>query len=343
MIKPSVLFLTSFVPSTMDPPLSYPSLTPSGPQLPTTLDSQSLLQYPDPVSVDAIAEDLSKAPLLSPVEASETILVNIPDAIAHLIDRDNSLLLSTGDFTLVRLTQGGNGIAVFARVGKGLQWPLTKDQSSVKLDPLHYFFSILVPPEVEAACRTSSAEEESGNRVPGKVSKEEFKNELSEEVLHYGITFRPSSDTSSLALLDDMLIQYSHFSAPHVTVGNGEISVESIGDEGGEEKGREKKKEQDLGEKLSLGFRGYPLEDGSAEYWTLLAPNVEDYSSGIARAIASGAGHVIRGIFWCSDATVAQLEKGNLYMKGRVKAKDSPTQVSPAAMERMKRLVHFAH
>ena len=85
------------------------------------------------------------------------------------------------------------------------------------------------------------------------------------------------------------------------------------------------------------------MEDGSAEYWTLLAPNVEDYSSGIARAIASGAGHVIRGIFWCSDATVAQLEKGNLYMKGRVKAKDSPTQVSPAAMERMKRLVHFAH
>lgn len=325
----------------MDPNIRYPSLaTPS--ELPP-VDPQSRLCYPDPVSIESITDDLSKAQVSPVKDASETILVTVAGAIAHLIDPQASVHLATGPFSLVRLNQGGNGIAVFARVGEELQWPLTKDQASVKLDPFHYFFSLIVPPEIEEECRSSPEER---SLSPGAATATAAPSSSSENLLNYGITFSPSSDAASLQRLDEVLKQYSFFTAPQVapegalppsvpalqetTAEAEKKSAQSSGD-GAESQTR------DLVNRLAADLKELPAEEGSAEYWTLLAPNVEDYSSSVARAIASGAGQIIRVIFWCSEATVAQLEKGNLYMKGRLKSQDTPTKISPSAMQKIRR------
>lgn len=83
------------------------------------------------------------------VEASEDVLVRISDAMVHLIDDQESPLLGSGDFSVVRIEQEGNGIVVVVKVGDNLSWPLMKDEGAVKLDPTHYFFTIRVPPLVD--------------------------------------------------------------------------------------------------------------------------------------------------------------------------------------------------
>lgn len=83
------------------------------------------------------------------VEASEEVLVRIPEAMVHLIGDQESPLLAKGDFSVVRVDQQGNGIVVFVRVGEQLRWPLTKDEPAVKLDRTHYFFTIRVPRPVD--------------------------------------------------------------------------------------------------------------------------------------------------------------------------------------------------
>eukprot|EP00250_Pteridium_aquilinum_P014276 c21884_g1_i1 orf=854-2224(-) len=301
----------------MDPHIQYPSL-----KTPTDIppvDLQSRLQYPDPVSIDAITKDLSNMAQVSPVEASESLLVMVPDATAHLVDRQASPHLASGPFSLVRLNQGGNGIAVFARLGNELQWPLTKDQAAVKLDPFHYFFSVMVPPEIEEECRSSSPEKRSSTTEKTCSASSE------DNLLNYGITFSSGSDVVCLQQLDVVLKQYCCFEVPRVT------SEQEGGEDGDKAKGIVVEDGRKLNEVTASGVP-------AGDYWTLLAPNVEDYSSGVARAIASGAGHIIRGIFWCSDATIAQLQKGNQFMQGRVKSKDTPTKISPSTMRRIKRV-----
>ena len=83
------------------------------------------------------------------VEASEEVLVRIPEAMVHLIDDQESPLLAKGDFSVIRVDQQGNGIVVFVQVGEQLRWPLTKDEPAVKLDRTHYFFTIRVPRPVD--------------------------------------------------------------------------------------------------------------------------------------------------------------------------------------------------
>jgi spartin len=74
----------------------------------------------------------------------------------------------------------------------------------------------------------------------------------------------------------------------------------------------------------------------SAAYWTTLAPNVEDYSSGVAKLIAAGSGQMIRGILWCGDVTVDRLKWGNEFLKKRMNQSFN-SEISPEAMRRMKR------
>lgn len=81
----------------------------------------------------------------APLDPREECLVTIPDAIVHLVDEQQSPHLATGHFSIVRIAQKGNGIVVLVRVGENLHWPLMKDEPTVKLDPTHYFFSLLVP------------------------------------------------------------------------------------------------------------------------------------------------------------------------------------------------------
>lgn len=318
--------------------MADPPLPPSSPSIlyPTVFSqpspaasSQPSLHYPDPFSSEPVPD------------ASQELLLSIPSSIAHLIDAQHSIHLASGDFSLVRLTQLGNGIAVFARIGADLQWPLTKDQASVKLDPYHYFFSLSVPPEIEEECRSSPEERNQPPEAP-----------QDENLLNYGITFAPGTDTASLKQLDEILEQYSFFIAPSVVPKEGErdgqsgasLEAPSAADASAIEAGGILKSEEieteakEIDKVPAVDVNESPLEQGSEEYWTLLAPNVEDYSDSIARAIAVGSGHVIKGIFWCSEATIAYLEKGHVFMKGRVKPKDTSTKMSPSAMRRIRRV-----
>ena len=74
-------------------------------------------------------------------------------------------------------------------------------------------------------------------------------------------------------------------------------------------------------------------EKSSAAYWTVVAPNVEDYSSSIARLIAAGSGQLIKGIFWCGDVTVDRLKWGNEVMKKRM----SPGSKKEVSKETLKK------
>ncbi|WOG92193.1 hypothetical protein DCAR_0311453 [Daucus carota subsp. sativus] len=176
-------------------------------------------------------------------QSREEILISVPCAILHLIDNNYSVQLASGDFSIVCLCQGNHVVAVIAKVSDKIQWPLMKDEASVKLDELHYFFSF---------------------RAPG-----ENEGETNDLFLSYGLTFT-SGGQESLSQLDQVLEKYTSFSVQTVT----------------EE-----------------------VADGKAGYWTVLAPNVEDYSSSAAKLITEGSGHLIKGILWCGDVAVDRVKR----------------------------------
>lgn len=80
------------------------------------------------------------------------------------------------------------------------------------------------------------------------------------------------------------------------------------------------------------------MEGQCAAYWTTLAPNVEEYSGTAARMIASGSGHVIKGILWCGDVTMDRLQWGNQVMKKRMAAGERDAQISPETLKRIRRV-----
>ncbi|XP_059664239.1 senescence/dehydration-associated protein At4g35985, chloroplastic-like [Cornus florida] len=49
---------------------------------------------------------------------------------------------ANGDFTLLRVSDENIPLATIAEVGDEAKWPLTKDEPVVKLDALHYLFSL---------------------------------------------------------------------------------------------------------------------------------------------------------------------------------------------------------
>ncbi|XP_076885974.1 protein EARLY-RESPONSIVE TO DEHYDRATION 7, chloroplastic-like [Bidens hawaiensis] len=122
-----------------------------------------------------------------PIESSEEIVIQIPNSIVHLIDKQQSVQLASGLFEVTRLRQSGNVVTVLARIGDDIQWPLAKDEAAVKLDGTHYFFTLRVPPE-------------SSN---GVVSEED-------NIINYGLTI--SNDVVLGEELDRVLDKYSAFS-----------------------------------------------------------------------------------------------------------------------------------
>ncbi|KAI4989866.1 hypothetical protein ZWY2020_038229 [Hordeum vulgare] len=115
---------------------------------------------------------------------SEDVLLRLPRAQLHLIDRRRSLPLAAGDLSLLRIRAGGTSLAAIARLGP-IQWPLARDVAAVKLDPCHYSFSLTVPASPDTP-------------------------------LHYGLTL---SDPDSR--LDGVLATYTRFSAHSVVGGEG--------------------------------------------------------------------------------------------------------------------------
>ncbi|KAK1313810.1 hypothetical protein QJS10_CPA06g00844 [Acorus calamus] len=128
----------------------------------------------------------------------EETLLRIPGAALHLMEGGEAAELARGDLVLLRFTDGGLPLATIARVG-GVQWPLTKDEPVVKLDALHYLFTL---------------KDDGGG----------------EDFLNYGVSFT-GVDEAGVASLDEFLKENTCFSTPKTGVAASSSSVKpSSGD-----------------------------------------------------------------------------------------------------------------
>uniref|UniRef100_A0A7N0UX61 Senescence domain-containing protein n=1 Tax=Kalanchoe fedtschenkoi TaxID=63787 RepID=A0A7N0UX61_KALFE len=283
----------------------YPEVNTSNPDALRSRNPNYSSMYPT-VEMEDLAENLfadseeEGVKNLAAAVPVEEVMVSVRGAIVHLIDKERSVELASGDLTVMRLRQGENVVAVLARVGDEIQWPLAKDEAVVKLDESHYFFTLHVP----------SDDVDRVDRV--------------DEVLSYGVTIAAKGQEEVLREFDEVLGRYGSFSVQKV-----EERLAGLG--GGvaremtpEEMGREVEKRE-------------LMRKSSAAYWTTLAPNVEDYSGCVARMIAAGSGQVIRGILWCGDVTVDRLNWGNEFLKKRL-APGSASEISPETMKRIRRV-----
>ena len=133
------------------------------------------------------AEKTTRRPSSAPLEATKEALFRIPSAILNLIDKDYSVELVCGNFSVIRLRQGDNVVTMYACVADEIQWPLTKDVTIVKVDDSHYFFSFHVP-------KGSDPDEEE------------------EDMLSYDLTIASKGQEGLLKELNVILENYSCFS-----------------------------------------------------------------------------------------------------------------------------------
>jgi spartin len=248
--------------------------------------------------------------------AYEERLVTIPGAMVHLVDAQESVLLGSGDFSVVRISQGEEqGVVALVRVGENLTWPLVHDEQVVKLDPIHYVFSL---PVADATTPEAVTQVRSG------------------ENMHYGVTFSAAGHEEKLKLLDDLLGFYSFFSLP--TLVHGDKQKEAA------EKRTDASKEVDttgaavVPASVVAGDGKQITEANQRMFWTEMAPNVNDYGNSVAKAIASGTGQIIRGIFWIRDSTVQKLESGSLSLTQNSHPTDNPSNISPATLRNLHRV-----
>ncbi|XP_027359890.1 protein EARLY-RESPONSIVE TO DEHYDRATION 7, chloroplastic [Abrus precatorius] len=237
----------------------------------------------------------------APPEVTEEVILKIPGAILNLVDKEYSVELACGDFTVISLQQGDNAVAVYARVADEIQWPLAKDETAVKVDDSHYFFSFRVP-------KGSDPDDE-------------------EDLLSYGLTIASKGQEALLKELDAVLQNCSSFSVQKVSEKakkKGEALDGSVAKEVSPKDLKSAKKKE-------------MMEERCAAYWTTLAPNVEDYSGSAARMIAAGSGHVVKGILWCGDVTVDRLKWGNQVMKKKI-TPGSQSEISPQTLKRIRRV-----
>ena len=309
----------------------YPEVIQSNPEAPSPLhnpnrnspSSQQPNLYPS-IDVDDLNDlvqtlfpenynnqnDSPRSPSAPPA-ATEEVLIRIPGAILNLIDSEYSVELASGEFSVIRLRQGDSAVAVYARIADEIQWPLAKDETAVKVDDSHYFFSFRAPKGSD-----SDSDEEGHRRNEKPVS----------DLLSYGLTIASKGQEGLLKELDSILQNCSNFSVQRVSENarkKGEVLDGSVAKE-------TSPRDLDSAKKKEM------LEERSAAYWTTLAPNVEDYSGTAARMIAAGSGHVIKGILWCGDVTVERLKWGNQVMKRRM-SPGSQAQVNPETMKRIRR------
>ncbi|XP_054825309.1 protein EARLY-RESPONSIVE TO DEHYDRATION 7, chloroplastic-like isoform X2 [Prosopis cineraria] len=286
----------------------YPSIDPSD-------FAQNLIPYdytPGAPSAPPLPheDDLSAPPLVHDEEAfpaSGDVLLKIPGVVLNLIDQQYSVMLASGDFTVIRLCQGGSAVAVLARVANKIQWSLAKETAAVKVDDSHYFFSFFFPDQCDE----------------GEVRK----GDVTSYVLSYGLTIASKGQEALLKELDALLKSYSNFSVHEVSENakkKGEALDTSVA------------KEMSPAD-LSSGEKKELMEGTCAAYWTTIAPNVDDYSGAAARLIAQGSGHLIKGILWCGDVTAERLKVGNEVLKTKM-APGENTEVSPETLKRIKRV-----
>ncbi|KAL8476510.1 hypothetical protein ACS0TY_028982 [Phlomoides rotata] len=306
----------------IDPyPASAPPLNTSSSSLYPTVEMDDLLVNHFPDSNAGISPRSQGSAPSAPPNSSEELLINIPGAILHLIDKQYSVELATGDLQILCLYQGDNTIAALAAVSDDIQWPLTKDLTSVKLDSSHYFFSFRAPNEADDS---DSSDEEDKKKKKNKKKKKKEKEE--NDVLNYGLTIVSKGQEGLLKELDEILETFSNFSVHKVDEKAAMAVVGATAGDitAGELKRNEKKMEE--------------VEGQCAAYWTTLAPNVEEYSGTAARLIAKGSGQLVKGILWCGDVTVDRLKWGDEVLRQRMAPGDKKKELDPSTMRRIKRV-----
>ncbi|KAI3917855.1 hypothetical protein MKW92_020191 [Papaver armeniacum] len=257
-----------------------------------SLDMKDLVDNLFPDEVHNQNHNTTSSAPTAPIESAEEVLIKIPGALVHLIDKQHSVELACGDLSIVRLRQNENVVAVLVRVSDQIQWPLAKDEAAVKLDDSHYFFSLRIP--------------STSVKVAGSDSDEEAPHQyIDNEFLNYGVTIASKGQGGLIKELDGILEHYSSFSVQKVSEKSDVLDGSMA-------------KEISPAEMKSEGKKKELMEDRSAAYWTTIAPNVEDYSGCVAKLIASGSGQMIRGILWCGDVTVSRLKWGNDFLTRRM-------------------------
>lgn len=307
----------------------YPEIIVSNPESSNPNTTSSSLYPTIDHDVGDLVEDLfsdNRSPSAPPF-AGEDILIKVPGAILHLIDQQYSVELAIGDLTIIRLRQGNNTVAVYARVADDIQWPLAKDEAAVKVDDSHYFFCFRVRKENEDSDSSDSDEEENKKHSRRKDSRKGKGDDF--DLLSYGLTIASKGQEDLVKELDEVLKECSSFSIQEVSEKvkkKGEALDASVAME------ISPAELETVQEKKEL------MEERCAAYWTTLAPNVEDYNGTAARLIAAGSGQLVKGILWCGDVTIDRLKWGNEFMKKRM-GPPSEAEISPQTLRRIKRLL----
>ncbi|GMY05460.1 protein EARLY-RESPONSIVE TO DEHYDRATION 7, chloroplastic-like [Fagus crenata] len=185
----------------------YPQVILSNPDATSPFSSSSTPTIYPSVNMEDLAQNLfpeddtvSQAPTL---QSSEDILIRVPGALVHLIEKDQSVELACGELVIVSLTQGNNVVTVLARVGDDIQWPLAKDEVAVKVDEAHYFFTLRVP---------------SNESLENDEDDEDFSGKEC-EMFNYGLTIASKGQEALLKELDRVLEKYSCFTVQKVEEG----------------------------------------------------------------------------------------------------------------------------
>ncbi|ONK61058.1 uncharacterized protein A4U43_C08F25820 [Asparagus officinalis] len=130
----------------------------------------------------------------------EEILVCIPGAILHLIDKQNSVELTSCKFSVTRICQAENIVAILAHIS-GIQWPLAHDEAVIKLygshhDPseaskskenlLNYGLTFLLK---DHGIQWPLAHDEAVIKLYGSHHDPSEASKSKENLLNYGLTF----------------------------------------------------------------------------------------------------------------------------------------------------------
>ncbi|KEH27196.1 putative senescence/spartin-associated [Medicago truncatula] len=114
-----------------------------------------------------------------PKTLRQEILIQIPGCRVYLMDEGEAHELTQGQFMIIKIVDENVSLATIIKIGNNVQFPLTKDEPVVKVDSLHYLFSLPV---------------KDGH-----------------EPLSYGVTF-PHEFSGSMALVESFLKEHSCFS-----------------------------------------------------------------------------------------------------------------------------------
>lgn len=129
-------------------------------------------------TIPIASSNLSKPKTLS---RQQQVLIQIPRCKVYLMDEGEAHELTQGQFMIIKIFDENVSLATIIKIGNDVQFPLTKDEPVVKVDELHYLFSLPV-----------------------------MKDGNGGEPLSYGVTF-PQEFCGSMNLVDSFLKEHSCF------------------------------------------------------------------------------------------------------------------------------------